>query len=490
MASSQGGERLPRTDLANLDNLMKEYVKGKKAGSIKCNFAQFSDTKMHAGVARASDAGKIPEPDSKKRKADGDDHIPANNDEQQLEDVVMNDDTTLEDNNSDKNDFRRNVHNNTRMNDKVDKIRDRFKYSRQERGPFAVYIKTTGELVKSKPIKAIEVARKLANNNIRFDNIAESSRNTWRLTFTLREAANDCLSNLNLEKNGLEAFVPMHLRFKKGVVRDIPVDVSLEELKKCIQEENKNTVVSDIHRLKKKNNKPSADKHKWIDSSTVRITFSSSVLPRQIRLWGILLPVSDYIPPVRICFNCGKFGHIKDKCKSQKVCLSCSQIECLGHDQCHNDKKCVNCDGDHHTLDNKCPNKSAEIEIKKIMTRDNLSFPEAKRLVNPNKDLQLQQKNSYFRGTQEDFPSLRTKENENTTMATTTPTWSRPNSKPLLEDLKGSEIEGKETGGAAHIGEALEELLRAFMMSTDVELLIKHLRKAVEIHLKNHGRTR
>lgn len=285
------------------------------------------------------------------------------------------------------------------------KITDRFRYGRQERGPFAVNVRTIRDEDKSKPIKVIEIARKLANSNVRFDNIVESSKYIWRLTFNARETANACLSNLKLGKNGLEAFVPVHLRFKKRVIRDILVDVSLEEIQRCIQEENPNIIISDIHRLRRKNNKPMPDKPKWVDSPTICITFKSSVLPRHIRIWGVFLPVSDYITPIRICFNCGRYGHIKNKCENSEVCLSCSQKECPGHDQCQNAKRCVNCGGDHHTLDNKCPNRIAELEIKKMMARDNLSFSEAKKLVIiSKKDDHIQPKRSLFNGNHEDFP--------------------------------------------------------------------------------------
>lgn len=71
-------------------------------------------------------------------------------------------------------------------------------------------------------------------------------------------------------------------------------------------------------------------------------------------------------------------------------------------------------------------------------------------------------------------------------MTMNTPTWSRPSSKPP-PDLSGGEFGGVQVNGPARIGEALEELLRAFMLSTNVELLINHLRKAVELHLRNHG---
>ncbi|KAH0546477.1 hypothetical protein KQX54_010026 [Cotesia glomerata] len=185
---------------------------------------------MSPGRSRNNDAGKRCEPDNKRDKSVSnsgayDSDIDKSN---TLEDVEMTDD--LQQGPTEKKETQQNVR------DKADnaveennKIADKFRYGRQERSLFAVYVRIISDQDKTKSIKVIEIARKLANSNVRFDNNVESPKNTWCLTFNTRETANACLSNLNLGKNGLEAIVPAYLHFKKGVVRDTPVDVSLEE---------------------------------------------------------------------------------------------------------------------------------------------------------------------------------------------------------------------------------------------------------------------
>ncbi|CAK1591850.1 unnamed protein product [Parnassius mnemosyne] len=51
-------------------------------------------------------------------------------------------------------------------------------------------------------------------------------------------------------------------------------------------------------------------------TGTVAITFASNVLPDHVDLHGWRFVVNQYIPPVKQCYNCLRYGHLAKYCKN------------------------------------------------------------------------------------------------------------------------------------------------------------------------------
>ena len=77
--------------------------------------------------------------------------------------------------------------------------------------------------------------------------------------------------------------------------------------------------------------------------------------------WASGVP-DRYIPNPQRCFQCQKFGHTKNSCKGKAVSAGCGEE---GHnlDDCQNDPKCVNCQGDHVAISRDCPKWKIEKDI-------------------------------------------------------------------------------------------------------------------------------
>lgn len=86
-------------------------------------------------------------------------------------------------------------------------------------------------------------------------------------------------------------------------------------------------------------------------------------------------------PRPMLCYHCGYLGHTSKKCKkiSEKFCKKFFET----HDEeqiCT--KKCKNCDGDHLSVDKRCPRIKEEIEILNVKAQhDNITYFEAKNIV-------------------------------------------------------------------------------------------------------------
>nr|XP_012231351.1 PREDICTED: uncharacterized protein LOC105677355 [Linepithema humile] len=183
-------------------------------------------------------------------------------------------------------------------------------------------------------------------------------------------------------------------------MHEIPLDVTIDELKTTFSKENLGFQISVVFRLKRKNKITKT----WKKCQLICITIKDENLPGKIILWRCVTPVHAYIPNVRICYNCGRLGHISKTCKSERVCLTCG-ISYLSKEEdfksCTAAKKCVNCGGNHISSDFSCPALVKRRLINRIMAEENIPFLEARR-KSERVNHSCNSKNSYG----SDFPRL------------------------------------------------------------------------------------
>ena len=127
---------------------------------------------------------------------------------------------------------------------------------------------------------------------------------------------------------------------------------------------------------------PKGDKR--IPTNTLVITFSTPHLPKTIKVGYLIVKVQVYIPNPLRCFGCQRFGHHETKCRSDiHRCKKCGEDEHFHNESnCPNPPKCVNCNGPHEVTSKECPVWLKEKEILKVKYTQNLSFPEARKIVN------------------------------------------------------------------------------------------------------------
>ena len=91
------------------------------------------------------------------------------------------------------------------------------------------------------------------------------------------------------------------------------------------------------------------------------------------------LAVSQFIPnPIR-CYKCQKFGHTKFNCRKNEVCNKCGKEDHNDSQECTNEAKCVNCQGNHASNDKTYPKWKEEKEIQRIKAERGISYTDAKK---------------------------------------------------------------------------------------------------------------
>ena len=162
------------------------------------------------------------------------------------------------------------------------------------------------------------------------------------------------------------------LNSSKGVIR-------CPELRNCGEEEilegTRSQGVTGVKRFKIKRN------GELKDTNTFVFTFNTPVLPKTVKVAYFRVNVEDYVPNPLRCHNCQKYGQHEDRCSKDPICSKCGQTGEHLENRCSNELHCVNC-GEKHSADSKeCRIWHKEKEILRIKFTRNISFVEARKLV-------------------------------------------------------------------------------------------------------------
>ena len=181
---------------------------------------------------------------------------------------------------------------------------------------------------------------------------------------------------LRLQKfHDLRVQVSLHgsLNTCKGVVRCPDLKgVSEQE----ILEEMREQGVINVRRIKVRHDGTLKD------TNTFVFTFNTSVLPKQLKVAFLRVSVDPYIPNPLRCYACQVFGHHENKCHREEICANCGQAKHSADEtDCKRPPKCFNCKEDHPANSRQCQAWHTEKEILKVKYTRNISFPEARKIV-------------------------------------------------------------------------------------------------------------
>ncbi|XP_045492457.1 uncharacterized protein LOC123691915 [Colias croceus] len=217
--------------------------------------------------------------------------------------------------------------------------------------------------------KQIAFAKLLRDLNIKnIVRIKFKSNYKVSIAFGDKENADFLIQCEELIKRDWRCYRTDELKFCYGIVRQIDLDTSIEELQKIFVCESE---IASLRRLRRQNSEGI-----WVDSETIRICFKSTAIPPYVSAYGCRFIVEPYTFPVSQCANCWRFSHLKKFCPHKKsVCPKCG----LNHENCDTKFfKCVNCGGPHMAIErSKCPEFKKEKELRCIMSAENCSYKKA-----------------------------------------------------------------------------------------------------------------
>ncbi|XP_011685485.1 PREDICTED: uncharacterized protein LOC105448537 [Wasmannia auropunctata] len=171
-------------------------------------------------------------------------------------------------------------------------------------------------------------------------------------------AANRLASNPDLANYNLKAVIPNYRVLRTGIIRDIPQEFDVEEIKASLSTSQNHKVIS-VHRLNRKSIINGSVQ--YVPSRTICVKFARQSLPSHAFLFWSRHEIHPYIPKARICYSCYRMGHVSASCRSQPRCIYCgnsphgNESTCLLKD---NTPCCINCSGEHLPVDARCTGSS------------------------------------------------------------------------------------------------------------------------------------
>lgn len=255
------------------------------------------------------------------------------------------------------------------------------KYSRNDLGPFFVYIehkeKNLGKIFPIKIGYFLQTVQQFKND---VQDIKAIGVNRVKVIFKSYNIANSIVEHEVIKNNNLVAYIPKFFTHKKGIIRMVDTFFTEEYLVSAIISDIQ---AVEVRRLKRKIYDNETKETKYVDRQMIVVTFLGNKIPNNVKINMVNFPVEPYIQPVIQCFKCLRFGHTQSQCKGKERCKNCGEESCKT-DACNEQtKKCTHCKSDqHNSLYKKCPYYTKQYTIKKTMAIENTSFKEAEAMVN------------------------------------------------------------------------------------------------------------
>ncbi|XP_067275529.1 uncharacterized protein [Pseudorasbora parva] len=153
----------------------------------------------------------------------------------------------------------------------------------------------------------------------------------------------------------------------KGVVYGIPRTVSMKEMVENLKRQNRS--VKNAVRMTRGIEK--------IETESVLVEFETKDVPKELYYGFMVYNIREYVPKPMRCYNCQEFGHMAKVCKGKRRCARCSGDHEYG--KCGEEvrPKCCNCGGSHSVAFWGCEVMRKEVKIQQIKTKEKLSYVEA-----------------------------------------------------------------------------------------------------------------
>jgi hypothetical protein len=143
---------------------------------------------------------------------------------------------------------------------------------------------------------------------------------------------------------------------------------------------NDNSDIIKIEKMYRKIYDKERKKIKDLETDNIVITFRGGQTRCELWLWNkrAAIKVRPYIMPVKQCYKCFRYGHIKAFCRSEERCIICGD---KAHGRCTKEEKCRNCNGQHRSTDRKCLVREKNKNIQTIMAYHNVTYNSARRIL-------------------------------------------------------------------------------------------------------------
>ena len=197
-------------------------------------------------------------------------------------------------------------------------------------------------------------------------------------------------SNKTFQKDGIiyEAFIPREISPHMGELqidlRELEdksiLQLNVDDLSHSIKTNSETNKIISISKIYPRKPVQERDFYKF---TSIRLCLEfSDFIPRRVFFEQVSLPISHYIVPPKICYQCQRYGHGAISCKRKLVCGTCagdhSQSECTA--PTGNKPSCAACEGEHKSSSTMCPFYKRALHIAKRAQKREITNKVASRM--------------------------------------------------------------------------------------------------------------
>lgn len=256
------------------------------------------------------------------------------------------------------------------------------KYPDTNEGPFEVFIENE-KGAERKGVHPTTVGRLLSTNFKGFiSSIRSAGANKVKVILSNREKANALITSNLLKINKYRASIPASRLSRQALIRGVPLDLPIDEITSEIKV-NEPSIAS-ARRLSRKVivTKEGKSTAEYKPTGTILLTFESQSAPTSVKIYYTSYITETYVSPVKMCFKCLRFGHLRQHCRGEELCLTCDQKKSSHTAEnpcCHNQENpmCANCRGAHSITDRRCPEFQYQQKIHHLAAEANITLGEA-----------------------------------------------------------------------------------------------------------------
>lgn len=253
------------------------------------------------------------------------------------------------------------------------------KYDEFSMGPYEVYMEAKTSDNNLGNFHSLSLAKLVFG--LKLDNmqkIVRKGRNRIGIIFKNFCSANHFVDRFQNDER-YNVFIPYNKTTVKGIIRFVDIEFSEDDLVNNMFINVRGCNILNARRMNRR--VKNGNDISYIPTTTVCLTLTGSVLPKEVVIYGLVFAVYPYLLPVIQCYNCYRFGHTKKLCRGKQRCGRCGQTP---HPNNGCDIKCVHCNsGEHIATDRNCPEYSRQKRIKELMSFDNKTFYEANESIPP-----------------------------------------------------------------------------------------------------------
>ena len=253
-----------------------------------------------------------------------------------------------------------------------------------------ILVKPENRALFSNPVGLHKAIEKSPFHKIKWKDVRTNGKKGV-IVFELEEPNKETMEKLLLvnsigsSKYPVQCYLPSSGIKNEGVVSPVSVDADINDLKRYTRIRNAvggDVEILKIERLKRR------DGNNWVDSESVKFTFSEGPLPTGLYICYQYYKVRIFITPPMQCYGCQTMGHTAGSCKGTLKCLLCSgehsYKDCPRKEE--DSFKCANCKENHKANSKECKIIKTAWKIEKVRQTEKIPYMEArKKALGPRK---------------------------------------------------------------------------------------------------------